>query len=87
MLDGRYVKVGVTCTLRGEDDECTSHKEIYKKPHRYEQVSLDTYGSPGTLHYNIHSYLHIYVRLCLYYGMYVSIYTCKHCFNAINKPQ
>ena len=84
MLDGCYVKVGATCTLRGEEDECTSHKEIYKKPHRYEQVPLDTYGSPGTLYCIV---IYTYVKLCLYYSMYVSIYTCKHCFIAINKPQ
>ena len=35
----------------GEEDESTSDKEIYKKPHRYEQVPLYTYASPGIYYY------------------------------------
>ena len=35
----------------GEEGECTSDKEIYKKPHKYEQVPLYTYASPGIYYY------------------------------------
>ena len=35
----------------GEEDECTSDKEVYKKPHKYEQVPLYTYASPGIYYY------------------------------------
>ena len=46
------MRVDETYTPRGEEDEVTSHNKIYKKPHRYEQIPLDTYASTGTVYTN-----------------------------------